>query len=80
MSGGAFNYINMFDFIDVIQEAISNNFHGDKNNQYSDEIIDILIDIKKELEIMDKKLHLIDYLLEVDDSEETFIKKWKEIK
>ena len=86
MSGGAFDYINMSDFIDVIQEALADNIergmdgHGIIYKNFSQETINILIDTIAELEVMDKKLHAIDYLLEGDSSEETFLKEWKEIK
>ena len=86
MSGGAFNYINMSDFIDVIQEAIIINMAEDDIDSatygkgYSQEIIDMLTQTVKELELMDKKLHAIDYLLEGDFGEEAFLKEWKEIK
>ena len=85
MSGGAFNYINMADFIDVIKYEVTNNVEKELydysyDTSYSPEIINILIDTIKELEIMDKKLHAIDYLLEGDYSEESFLKEWKEIK
>lgn len=83
MSGGAFNYIDMADFIDVMKDTIIYNngedVFSESHNSFSPEIISILLQTIQELELMDKKLHAIDYLLEGDYGEESFLAEWKEI-
>jgi len=87
MSGGYFDYQNYLlrDFAEKIKYLINTNNSLDKNEfgdtigrNYSPEVIE---KFKEALEIClkaDDMLHCIDYLVEDDYGEESFLREWKE--